>query len=330
MAMVSVIIPVYNVEKYLSRCLDTILAQSFGDDLEIICVDDSSTDSSPEILEAYAKYDSRIKIINKANGGLSSTRNVGISVSKGEYILFVDSDDWISTNTIEVLYKNAVQNNSDIVLFAYVKANSDLSPKTFMGVPECQSLGNFNAETLSENFLKFLPVSTWCKFYRADFLKNNNITFYENIIYEDVPFWAEVFTQAKVISYVNEPLYFYRENREGQITSKNDESVFDIIKCYEIVENVYKKHDLWEKYKHSIQMLLMLDFMNKYYIVKPELKQNLFNAYKSLNKNIDYEYFQNQTLYNFEEITCERFQKLNCSTFEEFEKYLKGEKNVSA
>lgn len=77
-------------------------------------------------------------------------------------------------------------------------------------------------------------------------------------------------------------------------------------------------------------MLLMLDFMNKYYIVKPELKQNLFNAYKSLNKNIDYEDFQNQTLYNFEEITCERFQKLNCSTFEEFEKYLKGEKNVSA
>ena len=329
MAMISIIIPVYNVEKYLSRCLDTVLAQSFEGDLEIICVNDGSTDASPEILQAYAKFDQRIRIINKENGGLSSARNVGISAANGEYILFVDSDDWISTNTVEVLYKNAVENNSDVVLFGYVKANSDLSPKTFMGVPECQQFGVFNADSVPESMLKLFPVSVWSKFYKADFLEGNNITFYENIIYEDVPFWAEVFTQAKAISYVNEPLYFYRENREGQITKQIGESVFDIIKCYEVVENAYKTHNLWEKYKHSIQMLMMLDFMSKYYIVKPELRQELFNTYKSLNKNIDYDYFKTQKLYNFETIACERFEKLNNSTFGEFEKYLKGERNAN-
>ena len=130
MVNVSVIIPVYNVEKYLARCLDTVLAQSFDGDFEVICVNDGSTDFSPKILEAYAKSDSRIRVINRVNGGLSSARNVGMSVAKGDYFLFVDSDDWISTNTIEVLYKNATENNSDIVLFGYVKANSDLSPKT--------------------------------------------------------------------------------------------------------------------------------------------------------------------------------------------------------
>lgn len=329
MVNVSVIIPVYNVEKYLARCLDTVLAQSFDGDFEVICVNDGSTDFSPKILEAYAKSYSRIRVINRVNGGLSSARNVGMSVAKGDYFLFVDSDDWISTNTIEVLYKNATENNSDIVLFGYVKANSDLSPKTFLGVPECRQFGVFNAETIPESILKLFPVSAWSKFYKAEFLKNNNITFYENIIYEDVPFWAEVFTQANAISYVNEALYFYRENREGQITKQVGESVFDIVKCYESVEVAYKKRNLWEKYKHSIQMLLMLDFMSKYYIVQPELRPKLFEIYKSQNKIIDYDYFYGQKLFDFEERTFKRFQKLNSSSFEEFENYLKGEQNAN-
>ena len=329
MVNVSVIIPVYNVEKYLARCLDTVLAQSFDGDFEVICVNDGSTDFSPKILEAYAKSDSRIRVINRVNGGLSSARNVGMSVAKGDYFLFVDSDDWISTNTLEVLYKNATENNSDIVLFGYVKANSDLSPKTFLGVPECRQFGVFNAETIPECILKLFPVSAWSKFYKAEFLKNNNITFYENIIYEDVPFWAEVFTQANAISYVNEALYFYRENREGQITKQVGESVFDIVKCYESVEVAYKKRNLWEKYKHSIQMLLMLDFMSKYYIVQPELRPKLFEIYKSQNKIIDYDYFYGQKLFDFEERTFKRFQKLNSSSFEEFENYLKGEQNAN-
>ncbi len=328
MPKVSIIIPVYNTEQYLTRCLDTVVSQSFND-IEIICVNDGSTDFSPKILDSYAKFDNRIRVINRVNGGLSSARNVGISSAKGDYILFVDSDDWISTNTVDVLYKNAIKNNSDIVLFAYVKANSDLAPKTFMGVPECQAFGNFNAKSIPDEALKLFPVAAWCKFYKTEFIKNNNIIFHENIIFEDVPFWAEVFTQAQTISYENEPFYFYRENREGQITKQVGETVFDIIKCYEVTENAYQKRNLWEKYKHPLQMLMMLDFMYKYYIIMPKLKQKLFNAYKDLKKDIDYEYFHSQKLLPFEEVACRRFQKLNNSTFEEFEEYLRGEANAN-
>lgn len=118
MAEVSIIVPVYNVESYLAKCLDSCINQNFTD-MEIVCVNDGSNDSSVEILQAYSKFDSRIKIINKKNGGLSSARNAGIAEACGKYIMFVDSDDWISSDAVGKLYKNAEDNNSDVVIFDY-------------------------------------------------------------------------------------------------------------------------------------------------------------------------------------------------------------------
>ena len=107
---ISIIVPVYNVEKYLKRCIDSILNQSFTD-FELILVDDGSTDNSGEIIDEYAIKDERIKVIHKENGGLSSARNVGIEYSKGNYIAFVDSDDYINKNMYKILYKNAIKYN---------------------------------------------------------------------------------------------------------------------------------------------------------------------------------------------------------------------------
>lgn len=115
MAEVSIIVPVYNVASYLAKCLDSCINQNFTD-MEIVCVNDGSTDSSVEILQAYSKFDSRIKIINKKNGGLSSARNAGIAEACGKYIMFVDSDDWISSDAVGKLYKNVEDNNSDVVI----------------------------------------------------------------------------------------------------------------------------------------------------------------------------------------------------------------------
>ena len=112
---VSVIVPVYNVEQYLARCLDTVLAQTY-ENLEVICVNDGSTDNSLNILEHYARFDSRIKIVNKENGGLGSARNAGIKEAEGKYILFLDSDDYIASFAVEHLVKNAEKNNADICL----------------------------------------------------------------------------------------------------------------------------------------------------------------------------------------------------------------------
>ena len=121
---ISIIIPVYNVEDYLSQCLDSVLSQDF-DDFEVICVNDGSTDNSLIILEKYAKLDSRIKIISQINGGLGSARNTGLKHANGEYVMFIDSDDYISEGSLKKIYYNAVSNNSDIVIFEFCQFGED-------------------------------------------------------------------------------------------------------------------------------------------------------------------------------------------------------------
>ena len=113
-SLVSVIVPIYKVEKYLNKCVDSIINQSYKN-LEIILVDDGSPDKCGEICDKYAEKDSRVKVIHKENGGLSDARNAGIDIAKGDYLLFVDSDDWITSNICEVLIKNANDNLSDII-----------------------------------------------------------------------------------------------------------------------------------------------------------------------------------------------------------------------
>jgi len=124
MVKISVIMPIYNSEKYLKEAIDSVLNQSFKD-FELICINDGSTDNSPEILENYRKKDKRIKIINQKNQGLSAARNKGLKNSEGEFIFFIDSDDYIAKNTLKKLYQNARINDSDIVLYKKARFNGD-------------------------------------------------------------------------------------------------------------------------------------------------------------------------------------------------------------
>lgn len=126
MCEVSIIVPIYNVEKYLNRCLDSLVNQTFKD-IEIIALNNGSTDSSLDILKDYASNDNRITIIDNENLGVSKARNIGIDKASGKYIVFVDSDDWIDTNMIEVLYSNITKNNCDLVMCTYVREFDDHS-----------------------------------------------------------------------------------------------------------------------------------------------------------------------------------------------------------
>lgn len=328
MTKVSVIIPIYNVENYLARCLDSVTSQTYSD-IEIICINDGSTDSSPMILEAYANFDKRIKVINQENGGLSCARNTGIANATGEYILFVDSDDIISTNTIKSLLKNAEENEADVVIFSYVQGDSDLQPERFLGSRALTNIGVFNIDTISTSLYQEIIICAWNKLYKTSLIKEK-IKFNEGQIYEDIPFWVEVFTTAKRITYVFEPFYFYRTNREGQIMQYNDERALDIIKAFDNVERIYKTTGYWGKYKHAIQMCMMLVFLSKYYNARSDIKEKLFNSYKIFCKDINYEFYENQKLYPHEKIALERFKKLNNSSFEEFENYLKENSNEQA
>lgn len=328
MADVSIIVPVYNVESYLAMCLDSLTCQSF-EDIEIICINDGSTDNSLEILEHYQKFDRRIKIINKENGGLSSARNVGIKTANGDYILFVDSDDWISSNAVERLYENAQKNNSDLVIFDFCCCDYSTNRSIITTIENYHGKYEnkpFNKNTIETRAYKYIPVSAWSKLYKTDLIKGK-IEFYEDIIFEDVPFWAYIYSHAKRITYLAEPLYFYRKNREGSIMCTKGEKFFDIIKAYDRVESILKDSGDWDKCKPAVQLLMVMDFILRLYSIAPEFREELFNRIKSLNKNIDEFLFEESSFAQIERASVEKFKLLNSVDYKTFNKILFEVKN---
>lgn len=204
--LVSIIIPIYNVEEYLHKCIDSALNQTYPS-IEIICVDDGSTDGSPEILKDYVCKDKRIKVISVDNQGVSNARNIGLQYSKGVFIMFVDADDWVDYDTIDVAVNEMMIHHVDIVLWNYIKEYSDLSApvtvfendKDYKGesfVELYQQLIGLTGEKL-RNPAQCDSISTvWGKLYKASIIKNNNIQFVDIKITgtaEDLLFNAEYF-----------------------------------------------------------------------------------------------------------------------------------------
>ena len=209
MPKVSVIIPVYNVEKYLRQCLDSVVNQTLKD-IEIICVNDGSPDNSLAILEEYAQNDNRIKIINKSNGGISSARNAGLKIAQGEFIGFVDSDDYIALNYYESLYNRAKVTCSDIVVAEYIYRFNNKKKKIFLKVDK-----NIVTTSVKEKF-ECLYLPDFCyvcnKIYKRDFLK---VMFIEGVTYEDIYFASNVLAQAGRMAVAENIAYFYRNNADS-------------------------------------------------------------------------------------------------------------------
>ena len=213
--MISVIVPVYNVENYIRECLDSILAQTFID-FELILVNDGSTDHSGRICEEYKEKDSRIKVFHKENGGLSSARNKGIEEAKGEFICFVDSDDTIRGDYLEILYNTISADGSDLAI-------CDIDAPRLSGAELCQK---HHVKISSEEARKWLyddrtreyvlMVVAWNKMYSAKIFKN--IRYPNGRLHEDEFLIGPVLYKCDYISFTPEELYFYRENEAG-ITS---------------------------------------------------------------------------------------------------------------
>lgn len=198
MVKVSVIVPVYKVEKYLDVCLDSILNQTF-EDFEVICINDGSPDSCIDILRQYSLLDKRIKVYSQKNQGLSAARNLGMKYAGGEFITFVDSDDFLSPVALERMYQNITENKSDY-MFSYVY---QVFPERllFWELPNIKEFKKaiqkpvFNENDLdAEFYLKFI-FSAWAKMYRREFIKN--FSFPEGLIFEDLPFFASCYLNAK-------------------------------------------------------------------------------------------------------------------------------------
>lgn len=237
MSLISVIVPVYNVEKYLERCLDSILSQTLAD-LEIICVNDGSTDNSLEILNRYAKIDNRIKVINKENGGLSDARNKALEFVTSPYIAFVDSDDWIEKTTFEEAYQAIEKYKTDFVCFGYKKVYDN-------GNVEIQHLQYKGLKKIDYKVARKTPVTVWSKIFRTSIIKEKECVFPKGYNYEDNVFWMMYIPWIKSGYYIDKSFYNYWQRADSIIYTDN--KPFKYINLISIIYEYYQKHDLLKK-----------------------------------------------------------------------------------
>ena len=281
--MISVIIPVYNVEEYIHVCINSVLKQTYKD-FEIICIDDASTDSSLEILEYFSKKDSRVKILkNDFNRGPGFSRNRGLNIAKGEYISFLDGDDWFSSNTFEILIKKMQQDYLDVLLFKNIVYYNDSQKFGFEKYYDMEFMNKFenkvfNHRDLDKTKLFVIPNAPWNKFYLKSFLDENNIRFpNENLIHEDNPFFYKVITSAGRVSIINKYLH-NRRRRKGSIMALNNERLFDNIDImYKILDVFFEDRELYEYYKKEVLTYIFSSmFKGKYDQIDDGLKEEFF------------------------------------------------------
>ena len=243
--MLSIIIPIFNAEKYLEKCIDSILEQRYTE-YELILVDDGSIDKSAQMCDEYADKDNRVIVIHKENGGLSDARNTGVKVTKGEYIFFIDSDDFLDDNkALEKIVNRLKKSNADVLNFGFKKyyANEDKEYNYFkidknMPIEYCKDEKGF--EFLMQNSLYI--ASAWNKVIRRQLFEKSDLSFKKGIYSEDIDWCARLLIVAKKFDFINESFYCYRQ-REGSISksisNKNLKDLKDaIVICYDMSKDL--------------------------------------------------------------------------------------------
>ena len=280
MAKISIIIPVYNVEKYLKECLDSITNQTLKD-IEIICIDDGSSDNSLNIIEEFAEKDKRIKIIKQTNQGASVTRNKGIKAASADYIYFLDSDDYISNDYIETMYNTAIENNADIVFNDNI-TSFDEKNRTKQVIKNKYKNGIYPVDSEFINNRYINPV-VWSKLYKKSNIIDNNIFFPKGLISEDAYFYFALMPFLKKAVQHNTGNYFYRI-RQGSLTHQPVKKYkFDSIRIFELIYYFYKQNNFLEKYTLPYRLIAYRSTQNgKYSEYRNEILKmiNLLNIDK--------------------------------------------------
>lgn len=279
--ILSIIVPIYNTEKYLDRCITTILNQTLKN-IELILINDGSTDSSLKIIKKYEKIDNRIKIIDQLNVGLSSTRNKGIKIAKGKYIAFVDSDDYIDNKkAYELMVKIAEQKKSEIVIgnYLFVNEKNQLWPRYDKNI--FTNPLNFKKNSFLKNkkiFYDSLSQGVWNKIYKRTFITQNNLKFPDGLIFEDTPFSLEVVSLSKKISILPINVYNYYIGRQESLSRKKGIKQLDFLKTAELSKNVAKKYKIYEKYfPYFIWLVLPVHQLD---IIENKYRKLFFNTLK--------------------------------------------------
>jgi len=251
---VSVVVPAYKVLPWIDRCLQSLVDQTLAS-LEIIAVDDGSPDATGARLDEWAeKYPGRVKVLHKPNGGCASARNAGARIAQGEYVAFVDGDDWVDTEMFEALYRSAVLNAADVAQCGYIEAYEDSGRQELYSTAWGGRSGG-GTHGLVDDVTSYLAVkpTIWRRIYRREFLAGNGIEFPEHIPrFDDLPFQFEVLSRVKRMSVIPECYYYYRQERDGQDIAVRDERLFVYFPIFEWLND---KVGAWADAKVERQLL---------------------------------------------------------------------------
>ncbi len=260
--LISVIVPVYNTEKYLPSCMESVLNQTYKN-IEVLLIDDGSKTACAELCESYAKVDPRVKVVHKENGGLHSSRNCGLEHATGEYVIFVDSDDWLSKEMLSTMMEAAVQWDADIVRCNYIreftdksliKENHFLEEKVYKD-SECKKLCRMTVglihEELSHPEDQNVMAPVWLHVYKRSLIENHRLRFESLAVYgtfEDGLFNIQAYYNAKCVVYVDKAFYHYRKNVNTSITKSHTSTLLEKYKKqYGYIRNILKNAELENK-----------------------------------------------------------------------------------
>lgn len=270
---VSIVVPIYNVEMYLEKCIESLINQTY-DNIEIILVDDGSTDNSHNICKNYAQKDNRIKLIHKENGGLSDARNVGIENATGKYITFVDSDDWLSYDYCEIMVKHMNEENVDIVMAKLVSVYND--DYVFVHKSNYNKNVYTNLEAL-EKFEDTVNVVAVAKLYKKELF--NNLRYKVGKIHEDEFMFHKIFFEAKNVLALDSALYAYRQRENSITTAKYSLKRLDALEALEDRMIFYDENKLYEL-KEKTRAVYM-------YFLKKNIKEIVGNDIDDKEKYIE-------------------------------------------
>jgi glycosyltransferase involved in cell wall biosynthesis len=298
---ISVIIPVFNVELYLRQCLDSVINQSLQE-IEILCINDGSTDHSLSILKEYATKDDRIRVIDKENEGQGVARNIAIKQATGEYLGFVDSDDWIEANMFQALYTSAKTFDSDVTLCEYQHFDQDTGIISQADWHKLPIDVKFDGKTFcweEINEVGFLINSgPWNKIYRKDFVTKNNIEFAPGLHYQDVLFVFKSLVFAKNISLVRTPFYIYRYSRPGSTSSDKGKKQFDIFGVLNLLEVTLEDSKKFELLKVKFNEYKFDQYLFHFSKVNIKYRKKFWGRIKSEFKKLDEDLKESLFSYN--------------------------------
>lgn len=284
--LLSIIVPVYNVEKYIRTCLRSIFNQNLDEKcFEVIIVNDGTPDHSMDVIQDIIEQHKNITVINQKNQGLSVARNVGMAAAKGQYILMIDSDDLLIENSLKPLLELAIESQTDVVVADYYEmSNADIN-STEINLPDFEDIQieKKTGEQMFFNFLRIHNYTVWRSLYRKDFLSYHKITFYPGIYCQDKPFTHEVYLRAKTCIKVSWPIYIYRRHPQGVSYTMSEQLAKDICKVIQIMWDMASNMDLSPKIRAK-----MFDHTFNAFTV---LSSGLIHEYKSISKSaeiIDY------------------------------------------